>query len=73
MSPFFRTFKPMLKRARGTPSYPDVRLLVQLWLHCTRVQQLLHSQNTRLCEAASTRDRLLAVQVTRSHDTMEIR
>ena len=56
--PFLRTYKPMLKRARGTPSYQDVRQLLQLWLHCKRIQRLLDRQNQSLYEAARERDRL---------------
>lgn len=46
--PFLRTYKPMLKRARGTPSYEDIRLLLRLWLHCKHIRRLLDSQNERL-------------------------
>lgn len=58
MFPFLRTFKPMLKRARGTPSYQDVRRLLQLWLYCRHMTQLLDWQNTRLYQVAQERDLL---------------
>ena len=58
--PFLRTFKPMLKRAWGTASYQDMRLLLQLWLHCKRTRQLLEGQSERLCHAAGARDVMLA-------------
>lgn len=50
--PFLRTFKPMLKRARGTASYEDVRQLLKLWLHCRRLRSLLDNQNRLLYVAA---------------------
>ena len=57
---FLRTFKPMLKRARGTEFYPDVRRLLQLWLHCKRVTALLEGQNQKLYRAACDRDRMIS-------------
>ncbi len=57
--PFLRTYKPMLKRARGTPSYQDVRQLIKLWMHCQHMTQLLHRQNTNLYQASRDRDLLL--------------
>lgn len=59
---FLRTFKSMLKRARGTEHYDDIRLLLQLKLHANRVERLLVGQNDRLYEAARTRDALLSTR-----------
>ena len=64
MFSFLRTFKPMLKRARGkdaahAPSYQDVRKLLQLWLHAQHMVALLDRQNTRLYQAAQERDMLI--------------
>jgi hypothetical protein len=59
MFPFLRTYKPMLKRAWGTPSYQDVRQLLKQWQHCQHITQLLQHQNTRLYQAAHDRDQLL--------------
>lgn len=50
----------MLKRARGTASYKDVRQLLQLWLHGQHMTRLVEAQNRRLYEAARERDRLIA-------------
>lgn len=56
---FLRTWKPVLKRARGTPSYPDVRLLVRLWMRSKALERLLDGQNARLYAVARERDALL--------------
>jgi hypothetical protein len=58
--PFLRTYKPMLKRARGTTSYQDVRQLLKLWLHCRHITTILDQQNVRLYQAAHERDCLLS-------------
>jgi hypothetical protein len=63
---FLTTFKPMLKRARGTPSYEDMRVLLRLWSHHKRVRRLLDAQNTRLYQAAAERDHLLALLNTKT-------
>ena len=55
-----KTFKPMLRRARGTPSHADVRVLIRLWLHSKRLQRLVDGQNAHLYEAARERDLLLS-------------
>lgn len=57
---FLRTYKPMLKAARGTPHYAHVRLLLQNWLWAQHMVRLLHRQNTALYKAARERDALLA-------------
>jgi hypothetical protein len=57
--PFLRTYKPMLKRARGTASYQDVRALLKLWLHCRHITSLLQRQNDSLYQAARERDNLV--------------
>lgn len=59
MFPFLRTYKPMLKRARGTPCYRDVRQLLKQWLYCQHMVRLLGQQNARLYQAAGERDLLL--------------
>lgn len=46
----------MLKRARGTASYQDVRTLIQLWLYAKRIRAILDGQNERLFEIARDRD-----------------
>lgn len=46
----------MLKRARGTASYQDVRTLIQLWLYAKRIRALLDGQNERLFEVARELD-----------------
>lgn len=58
MFPFLRTFKPMLKRARGTPHYADIRLLLQLWLHAKHMQRILDGQNIRLYNVARAHAKL---------------
>ena len=56
LSAFLRTYKPMLRRARGTASYQDVRTLIQLWIHAKQMQNLLDAQNRRLFEVARELD-----------------
>jgi hypothetical protein len=58
--PFLRTWKPVLKRARGTEFYPEIRRLLQLWLHCKRITRILEGQNQKLYKAARDRDRMLS-------------
>jgi hypothetical protein len=58
--PFLRTFKPMLKRAKGTPCEQDVRKLLELWLHAKRLRRLLDHQNETLLHVSQERDWLLA-------------
>jgi hypothetical protein len=57
---FLRTYKPLLKRARGTPYYEDIRELLGYWLRQKKIERLLAAQNLRLYEAARERDCLLA-------------
>lgn len=59
MFPFLRTYKPMLKAARGTPHYAAIRQLLQQWLWAKRMVRLLHHQNAALYKAARERDALL--------------
>lgn len=59
---FLRTYKPLLKRARGTPYYEDIRELLGYWLRQKKIERLLAAQNLRLYEAARERDRLLAAR-----------
>ena len=59
MFPFLRTFKPMLKRARGTPFYADIRLLLRLWLHGQHMTRLFEGQSRRLYAVARERDLML--------------
>lgn len=60
MFTLLRTYKPILKAARGTPLYAGVRELAQNWLWTRHITQLLHSQNAKLYLAAKERDRLIA-------------
>lgn len=59
--PFLRTWKPLLKRARGTAFYADIRELLKLWLFAKRLRRLLDGQNERLYKVAKERDALLVV------------
>jgi hypothetical protein len=73
MFPFLRTFKPMLKRARGkdaahAPSYQDVRRLLQLWMYCRHMVALLDRQNTRLYQAAQERDMLIHLRIQQNRE-----
>ena len=65
--PFLRTYKPLLKRARGTASYADVRQLLQQWMWARRIERLFHGQNERLLKAARSRDALLGETSVRAH------
>lgn len=51
----------MLKRARGTASYQDIRQLLKLWLYCKKMLKLLEKQNERLYQAGKARDYLTAL------------
>ena len=50
----------MLKRARSTASYQDVRHLLKLWLYSRKMIKLLEKQNQRLYQAAKERDKLIS-------------
>lgn len=60
--PFLRTYKPLLKKARGTPFYEDIRKLLQEYLFQKHLRRLLDGQNERLYKAAKERDLLLLSQ-----------
>lgn len=53
---FLRTYKPMLKAARGTPHYESIRQLLKQWLWAKRMVALLDRQNIALYKAAKERD-----------------